>query len=50
MTKTEEAETAHYAGIHLTACEIDADYFHAATARIERETRQTELFPPMGAR
>lgn len=44
------AIAAHYAGIHLTACEIDADYFHAATARIERETRQTELFPPMDAR
>ena len=44
------AIAAHYAGIHLTACEIDADYFHAATDRIERETRQTELFPPMDAR
>ena len=44
------AIAAHYAGIHLTACEIDPDYFHAAKARIERETRQTELFPPMGAR
>ena len=29
---------------------VDADYFHAATARIKRETAQTELFPPMGAR
>ena len=38
------AIAAHYAGIHLTACEIDAEYFAAATARIERETRQTELF------
>ena len=44
------AIAAHYAGIHLTACEIDPDYFHAAKARIERETRQTEIFPPMGAR
>ena len=44
------AIAAHYAGIHLTACEIDPDYFHAATARIKRETAQTELFPPMGAR
>ena len=38
------AIAAHYAGVHLTACEIDADYFAAATARIERETRQTDLF------
>jgi adenine phosphoribosyltransferase len=38
------AIAAHYAGVHLTACEIDAEYFAAATARIERETRQTELF------
>jgi site-specific DNA-methyltransferase (adenine-specific) len=44
------AIAAHYAGIHLTACEIDPDYFHAATARIARETAQTELFPPMDAR
>ena len=40
------AIAAHYAGIHLTACEIDADYFHAAKARIARETSQTELFSP----
>lgn len=38
------AIAAHYAGVHLTACEIDAEYFAAATARIERETRQTDLF------
>ena len=38
------AIAAHYAGVHLTACEINAEYFAAATARIERETRQTELF------
>lgn len=38
------AIAAHYAGVHLTACEIDPDYFEAATARISRETRQTELF------
>jgi len=40
------AIAAHYAGIHLTACEIDADYFHAAKARIARETSQAELFSP----
>lgn len=38
------AIAAHYAGIHLTACEIDPDYFHAAKARIARETSQAELF------
>jgi site-specific DNA-methyltransferase (adenine-specific) len=34
------AIAAHYAGIHLTACEIDADYYEAAKARIARETSQ----------
>lgn len=43
------AIAAHYAGIHLTACEIDADYFHAAKARIARETSQAELFSPQNA-
>jgi site-specific DNA-methyltransferase (adenine-specific) len=38
------AIAAHYAGIHLTACEIDPDYYHAALARIERETAQLTLF------
>lgn len=37
------AIAAHYAGIHLTACEIDPDYFAAAKARIERETSQMTL-------
>jgi site-specific DNA-methyltransferase (adenine-specific) len=40
------AIAAHYAGMHLTACEIDADYYEAAKARISRETSQTELFIP----
>lgn len=40
------AIAAHYAGIHLTAVEIDPDYFHAAKARIARETSQAELFSP----
>ena len=35
------AIAAHYAGIHLTACEIDPDYFAAASERIARETMQT---------
>lgn len=34
------AIACHYAGMHLTACEIDADYFAAATERIKRETQQ----------
>ena len=38
------AIAAHYAGIHLTACEIDADYYEAAMTRIERETRQGDFF------
>ena len=38
------AIAAHYHGTHLTACEIDADYYAAAMARIQRETAQTTLF------
>ena len=38
------AIASHYAGIFLTACEIDADYFAEACARIKRETRQMDLF------
>ncbi len=38
------AIACHYAGVHLTACEIDPDYFAAAQERIARETRQTTLF------
>jgi len=37
------AIAAHYAGIHLTACELDEHYFLAACKRIERETSQTTL-------
>lgn len=43
------AIAAHYAGIHLTAYEIDADYFHAAKARIARETSQADFFSPQNA-
>jgi site-specific DNA-methyltransferase (adenine-specific) len=39
------AIACHYAGMHLTACEIDADYFAAAQERIARETAQATLFP-----
>jgi len=34
------AIAAHYFGAHLTACEIDPDYFREASARILRETAQ----------
>jgi len=38
------AIACHYFGAHLTACEIDADYYKAACERITRETAQTTLF------
>lgn len=38
------AIACHYFGAHLTACEIDPDYFKAAMERIARETAQTTLF------
>jgi site-specific DNA-methyltransferase (adenine-specific) len=38
------AIAAHYAGVHLTACEIDSDYYAAGCERVERETQQTTLF------
>jgi len=38
------AIACHYQQHHLTACEIDRDYFAAALERIERETRQLTLF------
>ena len=38
------AIACHYFGAHLTACEIDRDYFAAAVERIKRETAQTTLF------
>ncbi len=43
-SKTYAGIAAHYFGAHLTACEIDADYYAAAMARIKRETAQTTLF------
>ena len=40
------AIACHYARLHLTASEIDVDYFKAACARIERETAQESFdFP-----
>jgi site-specific DNA-methyltransferase (adenine-specific) len=38
------AIACHYAGYHLTACEIDAGYYEAACERIKRETLQQTLF------
>jgi len=38
------AIASHYAGLHLTACEIDEDYFKQSVSRIERETAQQSLF------
>jgi site-specific DNA-methyltransferase (adenine-specific) len=40
------AIACHYARLHLTACEIDEDYFIAACARIERETAQESFIFP----
>jgi site-specific DNA-methyltransferase (adenine-specific) len=37
------AIACHYAKLHLTACEIDPDYFRATCERIARETSQTEF-------
>jgi len=38
------AIAAHYAKMHLTACELDQDYYKAACERIKRETSQMTLF------
>ncbi len=38
------AIACHYAGFHLAASELDADYFKAACERIKRETAQQTLF------
>jgi len=40
------AIACHYFGAHLTATEIDPDYCAAACERIERETRQADMFTP----
>jgi site-specific DNA-methyltransferase (adenine-specific) len=40
------AIACHYFGVHLTACEIDPDYFSASIERIERETRQLDFLTP----
>jgi site-specific DNA-methyltransferase (adenine-specific) len=38
------AIAAHYGGYDFTGCELDKDYFDAATARIDRETSQIAMF------
>ncbi len=38
------AIACHYAGMNLTGCEIDADYFREGMERVKRETTQTTLF------
>lgn len=38
------AIACHYRGHHLTACEIDPDYFNAAVERINLNTRQKDMF------
>lgn len=37
------AISCHYAGYHLTGCELDKDYFEAGCERVARETQQTTL-------
>lgn len=38
------AIAAHYAGFDFVGCELDEDYFKAASERIERETAQKDMF------
>jgi site-specific DNA-methyltransferase (adenine-specific) len=38
------AIAAHYYGVDFVGCEMDKDYFDAATERINSETRQSTLF------
>ena len=38
------AIAAHYAGLHLTGSELDADYYAAGIERVARETQQATLF------
>lgn len=37
------AIATHYARLHLTACELDPEYYNSACERIDRETSQTEM-------
>jgi len=38
------AIACHYAGHHLTGCELDLDYFAAGVERVKRETAQRDMF------
>jgi site-specific DNA-methyltransferase (adenine-specific) len=38
------AVSAHYFGCDLVACEIDRDYYEAASMRFEKDTRQLAMF------
>jgi site-specific DNA-methyltransferase (adenine-specific) len=38
------AIAAHYFGCDFVGCEIDTEYFNAAKARFDRETRQVAMF------
>ena len=38
------AIAAHYGGFDFVGCELDEDYFKAASARIDQETRQGDMF------
>ncbi len=38
------AIAAHYFGCDFVGCEIDTDYYNAATERFDRETRQVAMF------
>jgi len=40
------AIAAHYAGLDFVGCELDQEYFDAATKRFKEETRQMSLFKP----
>jgi len=37
------AIACHYAGFHLTGCELDPEYFDAGIKRVEEQTRQLKL-------
>jgi site-specific DNA-methyltransferase (adenine-specific) len=38
------AIAAHYGGFDFVGCELDEDYFNAASERIDRETAQIDMF------
>lgn len=38
------AIAAHYGGFDFVGCELDEDYYSAAKARFDAETRQASMF------